>query len=58
MRSVPYHLIRTAIEMAREASPFVSVIDYMSCITVAKQPWYGEFKIKPSYTIVHYYVLS
>jgi len=44
--------------MAREASPFVSVIDYMSCITVAKQPWYGEFKIKPSYTIVHYYVLS
>ena len=30
----------------------------MSCINVAKRPWYGQLKIKPSYTIVHYYVFS
>jgi hypothetical protein len=46
------------IEMAREAGPFFSVINFMSCITVAKQTWYGQLKIKPSYTIVYHYVLS
>ncbi len=30
----------------------------MSCITAAKRPCYGLLKIKPSYTIVHNYVLS
>ena len=49
MRSVPYHLIRMAIEMAREAGQFFSVIDFMSCITIAKRPWYGQLKIKPRY---------
>jgi hypothetical protein len=58
MRSAPYRLIRMAIEMAREAGPFFSVVDFMSCITIAKQPCYGLLKIKPSYTIVHHYVLS
>ena len=29
-------LIRMAIEMARKAGPFYSVVDFMSCITVAK----------------------
>ncbi len=56
MRSEPYHLIRMAIEKAREAGPFF-VVDFMSCITVAKQPCYGLLKIKPSYTIAHHYVL-
>jgi hypothetical protein len=47
-----------AIEMACEAGQFLSVIDFMSCITVAKGPFYGLLKIKPSYAIVHHYVLS
>ncbi len=58
MRSAPYRRIRMAIEMAREAGPFISFVDFMSCTTVAKQPCYGPLKIKPSYIIVHYYVIS
>jgi len=34
---------------------FLSLI--LSCITVVKQPCYGQLKIKPSYYIVGYYVL-
>ena len=56
-RSASYHLIPMAIEMAREVGEFFSVVDLMSCITVAKQPCYGQLKIKPSYTIVYHYVL-
>jgi hypothetical protein len=41
-----------AIEMAREVGEFFSVVDLMSCITVAKQPCYGQLKIKPSYRLV------
>jgi hypothetical protein len=58
MRLAPYRRIRMAIEMAREAGPFFSFVDFMSWITVAKQPCYGPLKIKPSYIIVHYYVIS
>jgi hypothetical protein len=58
MHLAPYRLIRMAIEMAREAGPFFSVANFMSCITIAKQRCYGLLKIKPSYIIVHYYVLS
>jgi hypothetical protein len=58
MRSAAYRLIRMAIEMAREAAAFFSVIDFMSCIIVAKRPCYGLLKIKASYTIVHLYVIS
>jgi hypothetical protein len=36
MRSAPYRLIRMAIEMASESAAFFSVVDYLSCITVAK----------------------
>jgi hypothetical protein len=36
MRSAPYHLIRMAIEMASKAAAFFSVVDYLSCITLAK----------------------
>jgi hypothetical protein len=57
MRSAPYRLRRMAIEMAHEAGAFFSVVDFMSCITVAKQPCYGRLKIKGSYNIVRYYVL-
>jgi hypothetical protein len=46
-----------AIEMAREAGAFFSVVDFMSCITVAKQPCYGQLKMKRGYNIVCYYVL-
>ena len=57
MRSASYRLIRMAIKMAREAGPFYSVIDFMSCIIIAKRPGYGLLKIKLSYDIVLYYVL-
>ncbi len=57
MCSAPYHLIRMAIEMAHEAGPFFSVVDFMSCITVAKWPCYGLLKIKPSYNIALYHEL-
>jgi hypothetical protein len=36
MRSASYRLIRMAFELAREAAAFVSVVDYLLCITVAK----------------------
>jgi hypothetical protein len=36
MCSAPYRLIRMAIKMASEAAAFFSVVDYLSCITVAK----------------------
>ncbi len=58
MRLAPYHLIRMAIEMASEAGPFFSFVNFMSCITIDKWPCYGPLKIKPSYIIVHYYVIS
>jgi hypothetical protein len=35
MCSAPYLLIRMAIEMASESAAFFSVVDYLSCITVA-----------------------
>jgi hypothetical protein len=46
-----------AIEMARKAGPFFSVVNFISCITVAKRTCYGLLKIKPSYIIVHNYIL-
>jgi len=57
MRLAPYRMIRIAIQTAREAGTFFSVVDIMPCITVAKRPCYGQLKINPSYTIVVYYVL-
>jgi hypothetical protein len=36
MRSALYLLIRMAIETASESAAFFSVVDYLSCITVAK----------------------
>jgi hypothetical protein len=36
MRSAPYCLIHMAIDMASEAAAFFSVVDYLSCITLAK----------------------
>jgi hypothetical protein len=41
-----------ALEMARDAGACFSVVDFMSCITVAKRPCYGPLKIKPGYIIV------
>ncbi len=58
MRSMLYRLIRMAVEMACNAGPFFSFAEFMSCITVAKRPWYGPLKLKLSYIIVHYYVIS
>jgi hypothetical protein len=52
-----YRLIRLAIETARKGGVFFSVTDFLSCMTVAKRPCYGQLKIKPSHTIVLYYVL-
>jgi len=56
--SSSHRRIVMTIEMARKVGAFFSVVDFMSCINVAKQPWFGQLKIKPSYTIVHYYVFS
>jgi len=58
MRSALYRLTRTAFEKAREAGACFSVVNFMSCMTVAKRPCYGPLKIKPRYIIVHLYVLS
>ena len=58
MCSASYRLIRMAIKLAHKAGPFFSVIDFMSCITVAKRPCYGLLKIKLSYNIVLYYVVT
>jgi hypothetical protein len=52
MCSAPYRLIRMAIEMASEAAAFFSVVDYLPCITVAKEHNSSHYKINPSYTIV------
>ena len=46
----PFHLIHIAIEMASEAASFFSVVDYLSCITIAH--YSSHYKIKPSYAIV------
>ncbi len=51
MSSALFCLICMAIEMVRKAGPFFSLINFMSCITVAKWPCYGPI-------IVHYYVIS
>ena len=58
MLSALYRLIHMAIEMARKAGPFFSFVDFMSCITVAKRPCHSPLKLKLSYNIVHYYVIS
>ena len=58
MHLASYCLTRMAFEMAREAGDCFSVVDFMSCMTVAKQPCYGPLKIKPSYIIVRQYELS
>jgi hypothetical protein len=36
MRSAPYRLIRMATEMASKSAAFLSVVDYLLCITAAK----------------------
>jgi hypothetical protein len=58
MHLASYCLTRMAFEMAREAGDCFSVVDFMSCMTVAKQPCCGPLKIKPSYIIVRQYELS
>ncbi len=58
MCSALYRLIRMAIEMACKAGQFFSFVNCLSCITVTKRPCYGQLKLKPSYIIIHYYVIS
>jgi len=60
MRSSPYRLIRMAIEMASEAAAFFSVVDYLSCITVAKyhNSDSSHYTLTVSYTIARHYVFS
>jgi hypothetical protein len=54
MCSASYILIRMAIETPRDAGPFF----LSSILCIAKRPCYGQLKIKRSYIIVHYYVIS
>ena len=42
----------------QQSRSIFSVVDFMSCITVAKQPCSGPLKIKPSYNIIRYCVLN
>jgi len=58
MHSAPYRLIRMAIEMASKAAAFFSVVDYLSCITVAKYHNSSHYKLTASYTIARHYVFS
>ena len=58
MCSALYPLIRMAIKIDCKAGPFFSFVDFMSCITVAKRPCHSPLKLKLSYNIVHYYVIS
>jgi hypothetical protein len=53
MHSASYRLIRMVIKMAHKAGACFSFVDFMSCITIAERPWYGQLKIKPSYSIVY-----
>ena len=58
MCSAQYRLIRMAIKMACESGAFFSVVNFISCITIAKWPCYGPLKIKPGYnTVCYYYAL-
>jgi hypothetical protein len=57
MHPASYRRIRMAIETAHEVGAFFSIVDFLSYITVAKRPSYGQLNIKPSYTIVLYDVL-
>jgi hypothetical protein len=45
MRSALYRLTRMAFETAHEAGACFSVVDFMSCITVAERPCYGPLKL-------------
>ena len=59
MRSTLCRMICRTIEIASEVGAFFSVVDFLSCIAVAKRPYYDPLKIKPSYMIiVRYYVIS
>ncbi len=44
------------IKLAREGGAFFLSSILIQRIIVAKQPWYGQLKKNPTYTIVHYYV--
>ena len=52
MRLAPHHLISMAIEMVREAAACFSVVDFLSCITVAKYQNSSHYKLTARYTIV------
>jgi hypothetical protein len=52
MCSALYRLTRMAFKMARKAGACFSFVNFMSCKTIVKQPCYGLFKKKLSYTIV------
>ena len=54
MHLAPYRLIRMATEIARKAGACFSVVNFMTCITIAKRPCHGPFKINPSYTILFF----
>jgi hypothetical protein len=42
---------------AKEVHLF-AIIDFLSCITLAKRPCYGRLKIKPSHSIIRSFVLD
>jgi len=51
MRSVPHRLIRMAIKMTSEGGVFFAIVDFLSCITIAKRPCYAPYKITADYII-------
>jgi hypothetical protein len=44
-----------AIEMTSEGDLFFAIVDFMSCITLAKWSCYGQYKLNTSYTAATYY---
>ena len=56
MRSVSHRCISMAIEMASGQGALFPIVDLCININVAKETCYGSFKLKMSYTYVHYYV--
>ena len=49
MRSALYRLIHMAIKMKLKVDKFVSVVNFMSCVTIAKEPCFRRLIIKLSY---------
>ena len=58
MCSVLQRWIAKAIKTAVKEVHLFAIVDFLSCLTLAKRPCYGQLKIKPSHSIIRSYVLD